>query len=69
MRQAVVDDDAAALADRQPGVAGQLVARPDAGGEHDQVGVELGAVGERQASCRAAGPASIAGGRRADVHA
>ena len=34
----VVDDDAAALADGEADVAGQLVARPDAGGEDDHVG-------------------------------
>ena len=43
---AVVDDDAAALADRQAGVAGELVARADAGREDDHVDVELGAVGQ-----------------------
>jgi hypothetical protein len=37
----LVDDDAAARADLQPGGAGQLVARPDAGGEHDDVDVQL----------------------------
>ena len=52
---AVVDDDAAALADLQAGVAGELVAWPDAGREHDHVGVEVVALGERQAGDAAVG--------------
>ncbi len=45
----VVDDDAAARAHREPRRSGKFVARPDAGGEHDEVGLELGAVGKFQA--------------------
>ena len=45
----IVDDDAAALADRQAAGAGQVVARLDAGGDDDHLHVELGAVGERHA--------------------
>ena len=45
---AVVDEDTAPLPDRQPGGPGQRVGRPDAGGEHDDVGVELDTVGERR---------------------
>ncbi len=41
-----VDRDAAALADVQPGVAGQLVAGADAGGEDDELRVDGRAVGE-----------------------
>nr|KGD10729.1 putative nitrite reductase (NAD(P)H), large subunit [Burkholderia pseudomallei] len=44
---ALVDRDAAARADLEPACAGDLVARPDAGGEHDHVGIEMRAVGER----------------------
>ena len=47
-----VDADAAALADREAGGARQLVARADAGGEHDDVGLQRGAVGEHQAVAR-----------------
>ncbi len=42
----VVDHDAAALADRQARVAGEGVPRADAGGEDDDVGVQVAAVGE-----------------------
>ncbi len=42
----LVDRDAAALADRQTAVAGQLVAGADTGGEHHQVGGEFGTVGQ-----------------------
>jgi hypothetical protein len=45
----VVDHHAAARADGQHALAGQLVARPDAGGEHDQVGLEVAAVLEHHA--------------------
>ena len=45
---ALVDDDAAALADGQPGGARQLVARADAGREDQQIDVQLVAVGEPQ---------------------
>ncbi len=41
-----VDADAAALADGQARVAGELVAGADPGGEDDEVGVDGGAVGE-----------------------
>ena len=43
-----VDLDAAALAHGQAGRAGQLVARADSRGEHDQVGFEAGAIDEDQ---------------------
>src|SRR5699024_8387980 len=43
---AVVDDHPAPLANRQAGVAGEFVARPDAGGEDDDVDVDGGAVVE-----------------------
>ena len=45
----LVDRDAAALADRQPAVAGELVAGADTGAEHHQVGGEFGAVGQLHA--------------------
>ncbi len=51
----VVDDDAAALADRRgPASRAELVARPHAGGEDDDVGVDAAAVGEVQAADAAA---------------
>ena len=43
----VVHDDATALADRQPGRAAELVARPDPGREDDHVRGQIGAVGNR----------------------
>ena len=45
----IVDHDAAAIADRKTRGARQLIARTNAGGEHDQVGLEFTAVGESQA--------------------
>ena len=59
MRQVVVDDDAAALADLEAAVAGQVVAGPDAGGEHDEVDVEV--VGSSPAKVSAATPAAVVG--------
>ena len=55
-RQRLVDHDAAALADRQPGLAGQLVARTDAGGEDDHV--------DRRAASRRRSPSGSPGRRR-----
>lgn len=52
-----VDRDAAALADVQSRVAGQLVAGADTGGEDDEAGVDGGAVGEPHP----ADPAVLAG--------
>ncbi len=68
---ALVDHDAAALADRQPGLARELVARPHAGGEHDQVDRELRAVGEVHPVHPAVGAGADLRGRRrgADVDA
>ena len=43
----VVDDDAAV--DGEAGLAAELDVRPDAGRDHDEVGVERAAVGERDA--------------------
>ncbi len=46
-------DDAAARADFQPARTRELVARTDARGEHDHVGVQMRAVGELHAvACR-----------------
>lgn len=45
-----VDRDAAALADVQPRVTGQLVAGADPRGEDDEVGVDGGAVGQPHAA-------------------
>ncbi len=45
----VVDDDAAAFADLEPAGARQLVARPDAGREDDEIGFQMPAVGELHA--------------------
>src|SRR5207249_2087072 len=42
----LVDDDAAPLADLEPAAAGELVARTDAGREHDHVDFERPAIGE-----------------------
>ena len=47
--QLVVHDDAAALADRQPAGAGQVVARLDAGRDDDHLHVQLAAVDEGHA--------------------
>ena len=44
-----VDGHATARADGQHALAGQLVARTDAGGEHDHVGLQPGAVGKHHA--------------------
>ena len=64
MRQLLVDDDAAALADLEAGVAGELVARPDAGGEDDDVDVERArASGERQPGDRRPSPSDRLGHR------
>ena len=49
---ASIDHDAAALADGQAGGARQLVARADAGREHDHVDLQLAAVGEAQRARR-----------------
>ena len=48
MRQVASTSTPPRGADGQPGRPGQLVAGPDAGGEHDQVGVDRAAVGEYQ---------------------
>ncbi len=45
----LVDGDAAALADREAAVPGQLVAGADPGAEHHEVGGEFGAVGQLHA--------------------
>src|SRR5690606_24630547 len=42
----VVDDDAAALTEFKPTFARELIARPNAGGKHDDVGFQMGFVGE-----------------------
>ena len=52
----LVDEDAAALGDVQPGVAGQLVARADAGGEHD----DLASMPGRRSSAEAGDPPLVA---------
>ena len=49
----VVDHDAAALADRELRRARELVVRPDAGGIHDEIRLERGAVGEHHPVARA----------------
>lgn len=49
----LVDRDAAALADRQARLAGQLVAGADTGAEHHQVGGEFGTVGQLHTGDRA----------------
>src|SRR5688572_27699516 len=48
----IVDDNAAALAYREAGLPCELIARPDAGGEDDEVSIELSAVGELHAMRR-----------------
>ncbi|CAM5728355.1 hypothetical protein STENM223S_01660 [Streptomyces tendae] len=45
----LVDADAAALADREAAVPGQLVAGPHTGAEHHEFGGEFGAVGQLHA--------------------
>ena len=67
--QRVVDDDAAALADGEPGVAAELVAGPDAGGEHDEVGVERRRRRRtRSPATRAVGVGAHLGGGGAGAH-
>ena len=44
--QPIVDHDAAALADGEADLPGEIVARPNAGRDDDHVDVERGAVGE-----------------------
>ena len=47
-RAPVIDDDAAPLADGQARRPTELIARADAGSEHDEIGVEFRPIGERQ---------------------
>ncbi len=64
----VVDRDAAALADRQPGGAGELVAWADAGREHHEIRGEFGAVGELHPGHGAVVAGDDLLGARARVH-
>ncbi len=45
----VIDDDAAALAQLQPGIASQLVTRTNTRRKYHQVGVQLAAIGKGEA--------------------
>ena len=63
----VVHRDAAAGAHRQGVLAGELVPRADAGGEHDHVGLQVAAVGEHHAVA-GAGPVGDLHGVAAGVH-
>ena len=61
---ALIDHDAAALADQQLRGARQLVARADARREDDRVDVQLGAVREPQRADAPVGAHDLAAGRR-----
>ena len=62
--RALIDHDAAALADQQIRGARQLVARADARREDDRVDVQLGAVREPQRAHAPVGAHDLAAGRR-----
>ena len=68
VRQRLVDDDAAPLAELEAGRAGEVVAGADAGGEHEQVGREVVVVGEGQGGTQPSAPATISVVASPEVH-